>query len=283
MSQKIRLMKPADLDFAAACIRAEGWLSESRLAIEDFMAYDPAGCFIAEVDGQRAGLCVATGYLHHGFIGELIVVPEQRGHGIGTALFTYAMEYLQARGVHTIALDGDAPGVPIYEKAGFRKVCRSLRFYGSIPGGKHSYVRKMSHADLEVVCRLDADLFGADRSFFLRRKVSGYPNLCFIAEQTDALLGYLVARPGEGVIAIGPWAVNPRLAHPLALLEQLSLVALGKRLRIGVLESNQPAVLLLRATPGLVEGQASWRMMLGEGSGFGDHQWLYAIGSAAKG
>jgi len=67
------------------------------------------------------------------------------------------------------------------------------------------------------------------------------------------------------------------------LLEQLALAVPGERLRIGVLESNQHAVSLLRATPGLVEGLPSWRMVLGESQSLGDHPWLYAIGSAAKG
>ena len=283
MYEFIRLMEPADLDFAAACIRAEGWLGEARPAIADFLAYDPQGCFIAEVDRQRAGLCVATGYQQHGFIGELIVVPEQRGRGLGTALFTRAVAYLHARGVNSIALDGDAPGIPIYEKAGFRKVCRSLRFYGSVPGAAHAFVRGLSHADLERVCLLDAQLFGDDRSFYLRRRFECCPRLCFAAERDGELLGYLLARPGQGVISIGPWAVCPEPPRPLALLQQLAAVVPDQRLRIGVLESNQPAVALLRATPGLEEGQSSWRMVLGGGDGPGHHQWLYAIGSAAKG
>jgi ribosomal protein S18 acetylase RimI-like enzyme len=283
MPYSIRLMEPADLDFAAACTHAEGWSAETRPAFEDFLAYHPAGCFIAQASRQPAGLCVATPYLRHGFIGALIVLPEHRGRGLGTALFSRAVEHLQDSNILSIALDGDAAGIPIYEKAGFRKICCSLRFYGRVPGRAHSYIRQMSPSDLEWVCRLDAELFGDERSFFLWRSFERYPNLCFVAGQAGAPLGYLFARQGEGLISVGPWAVLPELTHPLALLEQLAMVEEGERLRIGVLESNQSAVRILRAASGLVEGPASWRMVLGQGNGPGDNQSLYAIGSAARG
>jgi ribosomal protein S18 acetylase RimI-like enzyme len=276
-------MEPADLDFAAACIRNEGWRGDTRQSVADFLAYDPKGCLIAEIEGQRAGLCIATGYRHSGFIGELIVVPEQRRHGIGTALFTHAVDYLHSIGVSCIALDADAPGIPIYEKAGFRKMHRSLRFYGNVTGKANPSIRQMSPTDMQQICLLDAQLFGDDRSFFLRRILERCPEFCFIAEQDGELVGYLLARPGQGVLSVGPWALRPEQPHPLALLEQLALVVPFERLRIGVLETNQLAAALLRSTPGLAEGQACWRMLLGEGNSPGEHKWLYAVGSAAKG
>jgi len=77
----IRLMTPNDLAFAAGLARAEGWRSETRLSFEDFLAHDPGGCFIAEVDGQPAGMCVATRYRQNGFIGELIVARFEGSRG----------------------------------------------------------------------------------------------------------------------------------------------------------------------------------------------------------
>ena len=59
-SLHIRTMDPPDLDFAAACTAAEGWLTETRQSFDGFYAYDPAGCFVAELDGKRVGICVAN-------------------------------------------------------------------------------------------------------------------------------------------------------------------------------------------------------------------------------
>ena len=276
-------MKPADIGFAAVCARAEGWSGQTGHVFEGFLAYDPKGCFIAEVAGQQAGICVATAYQRHGFIGTLIVAPNFRRAGIGTKLFTHAVRYLLDFGVQTISLDGDTPGIPIYLKAGFRKVCLSLRFNGSIPGVEKPYIQPMSLNDLEAVFALDFELFGDDRSFFLRRKYEHNPELSLVAKQDGTLFGYLLASPGEGVISVGPWAARPEMANPLALLERLALVVPDGPLRIGVLESNHPAVAHLRAMPGLIECEPSWRMVLGDARWPGSSAWLYAIGSPAKG
>jgi GNAT superfamily N-acetyltransferase len=276
-------MKPSDIDFATACTCAEGWAGQTRLVFDDFLAHDPKGCFIAEVKGQRAGICVATAYKQHGFIGMLIVTMDYRGHGLGTALFTHSVGYLSNRGIGSIALDADPLGIPIYEKAGFRKVCRSLRFNGNILGESHPPIQPMLPYDFRAVCTKDEELFGDDRSFFLRRKYERNPERCFVAKEDDALLGYLLADTGDKVISVGPWAVCPELSRPLALLQQLALVIPGKRMRIGVLESNKPVATLLRAMPGLVESEPSWRMVLGKEDIPNRSQWLYAIGSPAKG
>ncbi|MCJ7587284.1 MAG: hypothetical protein MUQ00_05195 [Candidatus Aminicenantes bacterium] len=69
----IRTMRDADLDFAAESAALENWPSETREAFENFLGYDPAGCFVAEIDGRPAGICVATAYRRSGFVGEIIV------------------------------------------------------------------------------------------------------------------------------------------------------------------------------------------------------------------
>lgn len=281
----IRQMTPADTEFAFVCTQAEGWISETREIFQDFLAFDPAGCLVAEQAGEPVGMCVAVAYRENGFIGELIVIPEMRGRGFGRALLSRAVEYLQRQGIQNILLDGDLEAVPIYEKAGFQKICKSLRFYGQLenfhaPGEN---IRQMEASDLEAICRMDEALFGDDRSFFLRRLFERHPNLCCVAEIDGQVAGYILARPGVGLLTIGPWAASERLGNPAALLENIAHQAAGLRLRIGVLEDNQAAVALLRSYPGLEEGEYSWRMALGGSARLGNHPHLYTIGTAAKG
>ena len=129
----IRRMEASDIDFAFACTSAEGWQSKKE-AFEGFLAHDPAGCFVGELDGRRIGICVGTKYQSHGFIGNLIVVRDMRGRGYGGRLFKHAIQYLQSSGVESVFLDGASDAVPIYEKAGFRRICKSLRFVGKVEG-----------------------------------------------------------------------------------------------------------------------------------------------------
>jgi ribosomal protein S18 acetylase RimI-like enzyme len=278
----IRRMTPDDLDFAFGLVQAEGWRGQTRLSFEDFLAHDPDGCFIVEADGQAAGMCVATRYRQNGFIGELIVTPGQRGRGLGSAIFAHAVRYLQNAGITNLYLDGDAPGIPIYEKAGFRKVCLSRRFNGQVSGGEALQVHPAAPANLSMILRVDRALFGDDRSFFLRRRFERHPELCFVAEEGRQVLGYIMAHPADGVVNVGPWAALPGLPARL-LLERLALAVPGAGLRIGALDSNPRAIDLLRSLPGLQEDTPCWRMALGPQETLGSSGWLYATGSPAAG
>jgi ribosomal protein S18 acetylase RimI-like enzyme len=280
----LRGMLPADLNFAARCTAAEGWLTETRLGFEGFMAHDPAGCFVAEVDGQPVGIGVATCYGQYGFVGELIVIEEMRGRGIGGRLLDHAVGYLRRRGVQNVLLDGVARAVPLYERAGFRKICHSLRFSGSVPGGTSPHVRRMQPADLEAVFALDRRAFGADRSFFLKRLLDLYPELCHVLERDGQVAGFIAGRRGSGLaVAIGPWVVLPEAGSPGDLLRSLAAQAAGSSLSLGVLETNVQAVETIRSFGLSERPQPPWRMALGPSADLGTSPLAYAIGSPAKG
>jgi len=294
----IRGMTAADIDFATALTHAAGWSSESLDSFAAFLAHDADGCFIAEAGGEKAGVCVATKYSRSGFIGELIVSKHLRLLGIGQLLFQRALDYLLAARLESIYLDGDLNAVSFYEKMGFRKACRSLRFRGKFKGKKHAHIRHLQSEDLDRLCALDRELFGDDRGFFLRRRAASFPRMCLVAERQGEITGWIMARPGDGLLAVGPWAaLAPGDAAPL--LEHLASEHGTEALRVGVLEKNAEAARLLRSWPGLQEGIHSWRMVRGPSdplSGdrvearrdglqgrLGDHPALYAIGSGAKG
>ncbi|MCX6555974.1 MAG: GNAT family N-acetyltransferase [Candidatus Aminicenantes bacterium] len=279
----IRVMTPADIDFATGLTHAAGWASESLDVFTGFLEHDAPGCFIAEAGGEKAGVCIATKYVKNGFIGELVVSQHMRLLAIGQMLFKKALDHLLAAGLENIYLDGDLNAVSYYESMGFRKVCRSLRFRGRIKGKKHAHLRHANPGDLEQLCDLDRELFGDDRGFFLRRRVENYPGLCLVCEQEGRLRGWIMARPGDGLLAIGPWAALAGNEEAASLLEQLASENSMAAFRIGVLEKNTEAVRLLRSWPGLQETIHSWFMVRGKSDRLGNHPALYAVGSGAKG
>jgi len=280
----IRLMQASDLDFAAECTAREGWASEARQEFEGFLAYDPGGCFVAEVDERHVGICIATAYGEFGFVGELIVVEAMRGRRIGRTLLEHAVEYLQTRGARTIFLDGVLGAISLYERVGFHRVCRSLRFYGAMQGISHARVRALRAEDLDSVAVLDRGAFGANRRFFLARRLASYPELCFALEREGEVTGFILGRRGHGRVTAGPWVAGPDVERPSALLERLALeISDQKDLSVGVLETNTQAVAQLRAF-GLTEHPKSpWRMALGPSGPYGIPAQCYAIGSPAKG
>jgi len=197
-------------------------------------------------------------------------------------LLERAIAYLHGRGTQSIFLDGVTAAVPLYERLGFRQVCRSLRFAGAIAGRSLASVRAMRAADLETISRIDRPAFGADRAFFLRRRLALYPELCKVLVCDGEISGYIVGRRGWNSVSAGPWVVRPEVPGAAALLESLAAEAPEARISLGVLETNGQAVETIRAL-GLVERpDPPWRMVLGAGE-LGASPQLYAIGSAAKG
>jgi len=283
MQITIRTMQPSDLDFAAACTAGEGWISETRQVFDGFYAHDANGCFIAQAGDAHVGICVATCYGTAGFIGELIVVPEMRHRGIGRQLMEHATDYLQRRGAQGIYLDGVVAAVPLYERLGFRKICRSLRFSGTLPGRTHSTIRPMHHDDLDAVGQLDRTAFGADRRFFLEQRARQHPELCKVLVQDGDIHGFVLGRCSEGLVSAGPWVVKTDADHPERLLESLASEAGDRTLSLGVLETNKPAAAIIRSLGFSERADPPWRMVHGAAGQLGAGPMCYAIGSPAKG
>jgi ribosomal protein S18 acetylase RimI-like enzyme len=280
---RVRAMTAADIDFAIERIREAGWASQSREVFAAFLDHDPHGCFVAEAGKERAGICIATRYRHNAFIGELVVKRDRRILGAGRVLLARALAYLDGQGIRDTFLDGDLNAVPYYEAVGFKKIGRSLRFRGGIRGKTHPDVRPLHSADLDGICARDLEFFGDDRSFFLRRFATLHPELFFVRENDHGICGYIMAKPGQELLAVGPWADWRPGENSAHLLEHLAAASGAGVFRIGVMESNEKAAALIRSFPGLSETPYCWFMGRGDSRRLGNHPALYAIGSGAKG
>jgi ribosomal protein S18 acetylase RimI-like enzyme len=279
----IRSMRQEDLAFAAECTAAEGWASENYTTLEGFYMSDQHSCLVAELGGHRVGICVATCYANSGFIGELIVRPEQRGMGVGQAFLDHGVSYLKNKGVETVYLDGVLKAVELYERNGFHKVCRSWRFFGQVTANSSPRVRRMAFGDMPEVVALDKRSFGEDRSFFLRRRLAIYPELSYVQVVGGDIAGYILGRSGEGWISAGPWVMSEQIENPGELLSAFALSVGGQPFSLGILDVNRKACDFLRSL-GFVEAEDSpWRMALGASEDLGTSPQCFAVGSAAKG
>jgi ribosomal protein S18 acetylase RimI-like enzyme len=279
----IRVMEEADLTFAAECTAAEGWVSENQTTLEGFFIHEPKGCLIAEAKERPVGICFASFYGKSGFIGELIVRPEARGKGVGAALLNQGLKVLKDRGVETVYLDGVVKAVELYERNGFRKVCRSSRFSGHMAGKPSTPVRQMVISDLEQVFRLDGSSFGADRSFFLRRRLELFPELSYVMMDHERVTGFILGRCGEGWVSAGPWVISEDAENPVELLDSFALQAGDRPISIGILETNHQACHLIRSLGFVERVESPWRMAHGRSADLGASPSCFAVGSAAKG
>jgi len=276
-------MLSSDIEFAFKCTSSEGWRGETKEVFESFLSYDPKGCFIAEINSQKIGISVATPYRNNGFIGELIVIKEMRGHGYGKQLFRHTVDYLKSRGLKDIYLDADAEAVSLYERFGFRKITQTLRFIGKVEE-KESSVSKMNAKDLQDVCLLDNQLFADDRSFFLKRRFKLFPELCIISRNGKAINGYILGRPGLNIISVAPLVVlDNNMLTATTLMEAIAQETGGHALYAGILESNRDAVKFFTSLQNFKQKTPGWYMVLGNANDLGMNNKLYTIGSAAKG
>jgi len=279
----IRELTHADLPFAASCTAAEGWLNEDLSTLEGFFLYDPHGCLVAELDHQRLGMCFTTSYGRSGFIGELIVIPEARGQGIGARLLNHGVQLLHQGGVEAIYLDGVLKAVDLYERNGFSKISRSWRFAGRLPGRLDQRVRRMTAGDLDQVCALDHLSFGADRSFFLKRRYKLFPQLSFVMMNEDEVIGYILGRCHPGRLSAGPWVMREGAGDLPVLLQAVALEAGEQTISLGVLDLNREAIDLLHSMGFMESMDSPWRMVWGKDNYLGASTRCFAIGSAAKG
>jgi hypothetical protein len=211
------------------------------------------------------------------------VRPDVRGKGIGAALLTRGVGYLETRGAETVYLDGVLKAVELYERNGFRKICRSWRFSGQLPGKNSSRVLQMTKEHLEQVAELDKVYFGVDRRFFLQRRFAHFPELCKVSIEGKHITGYIMGRSGETWVSAGPWVREGTDSNPAELLEALAVEAGERSISLGILQSNLHACDLVRALGFEAHDDSPWRMARGKPGKLGATLQCMAVGSAAKG
>jgi ribosomal protein S18 acetylase RimI-like enzyme len=273
-----------DLEFAAFLTKKEGWHSETIKELGSYFAHDREGCLIAEIDGNRIGICFATAYKTSGFIGELIVENSYRNSGIGRLLMEKAIQFLQTKSIKTIFLDGVQKAIPLYESLGFDTICRSLRFFGEIEPKESPEIRNLNNEDLENICILDQNVFGDDRSFFLRQRFTNYPELSLVHMKYGKIQAYLFGRVGNGGwVTAGPWVNFNTPNEQLSILSHFQSTIGNQPFSIGVLENRKSIIKELSLNGMHPRNDPPTRMILGEGKNLGDNQFCFAIGSPAKG
>ncbi|MBI2838068.1 MAG: GNAT family N-acetyltransferase [Acidobacteria bacterium] len=276
----IEKLTEADISFAVGMTAAEGWDS-SRGSFEMHVAHDSDGCFVAKFGTGPVGMITTTRFANTGWIGNLIVRPEQRGWGIGRALMQCAIDWLEAAEVRTLCLEGDPPGVPLYTSLGFIPQFESPRFrLDATPHIRPIDSTDLDAGDVAAVCELDAAVCGEDRSRFLalvlRDSLGAYR-----FPHSGLLEGFLSVQPSGSRARIGPWAASNEAAAESLL--QAALANLEGRAVVVAVPGPCASSARLLATHGFVRTPSSLRMVRGPAFSSGHPESLYALINGAVG
>lgn len=270
-------MTPVDVAAGMRLKEIAGW-NQTKEDWERFLRAEPEGCFVAEWNGQVAGTVTTIVYENRfAWIGMVLVDPQLRGKGIGTALLQKALDHLDAKKVPCVKLDATPQGKPIYARLGFQSEYEIER---------HSLTREIGPKDspatvsggaekLEALLKMDSEVFGADRSALLRSLADSAPELVTIARHEGTVQGFALGRKGSRADHLGPWVASNALAAR-EVLEGFLLHSRRQVVFVDVVRDNPWAPALL-AGNGFQFSRTLTRMYRGENGHPGRPDLLCAI------
>jgi GNAT superfamily N-acetyltransferase len=260
MTISIRPLLPGDVPAALGVFHAVGW-GDRRQTVDFFGGLADSVLLVAEVRGHIAGVSGATAFgteptPRSGWVHNVVVHPEQRRAGVGTALTEGAMTWLESRGVRAMLLLATESGRPVYERLGFTASIRYAALEcpaAATPPELPSRVRPARASDLPAILALDARATGEDRSAAIEPVVP---------------TGWVVAdgRHVTGFYLPCAWHQGPAVAEDPD--SGRALIELALRLRspapmwVGLPESNRDALDHLAAL-GAIATRYATRMWIG--------------------
>jgi len=199
----IRTMRRDEVDLAVEWAAAEGW----NPGLHDagcFLAADPQGFLVGELDGEPVAVISAVRYgRDFGFVGFYIVRPGARGRGYGLAIWGEAMRRLEGRNV---GLDGVVEQQANYRKSGFELAHRNVRYEGRGSGSAERAPGIVDLASLpfEELLAYDRPFFPAERRAFLSEWIAQPEAAALGLTSGGRLAGYGVRRRCRNGFKIGP-------------------------------------------------------------------------------
>jgi len=221
----IRALTAVDLDACEAlATRAYGRRDTWRSDIQLYLDLEPAGCYVAVLDGRVVGLGGGINYGPFAWIGLMGVHPDLQGQGIGRSILDRILSWAQAQQCPVTVLDASDSGAPLYSHAGFVDQGKTTLFGHESNGmGAHAAqcrVSVLGDADLTDVLAFDCHIFGADRSRVLSGLLAQNRNRAFLVhDNSGAVAGYVIAQPGR----IGPWLAGSSEHAEVLLVAALTL------------------------------------------------------------
>ena len=279
---KIERMDISEIDFAHHLTEVEKW-GVSKEELLTLHSFSPNSLFVAKRDNSEEliGIIVVVPYKTFSFIGNVIVLKEYRGKGIGIQLMKYAINYVENLGIPSILLDAIVNIIPWYEGLGFKKCYKSFRLKGKIHAQNNSkspFVRLMTFDDLKKVFELDLKHFKANRSVLLMDIFTTFPELCKVIDRNGIITSFIMGVRRSTNIKLGPWIVDDIEDKPQILIE--SYYHENYEIYMGILEINKEALKIAQRC-GLIVNYYSVRMNFGEKISISPG--LYAIGGPDRG
>ncbi|MGP2438756.1 GNAT family N-acetyltransferase [Streptomyces sp. JW3] len=214
----IRRLTFRDLTACADLSEDRGWPREEHkwglllTAGKGYGIDDPGGGLVAACTVTEYGLPERPSLAA---VGMVLVAARHARRGVGRRLMRHVMTAL---GPTPLTLHATPNGRPLYEELGFKVTGGAEMVRGRFsPDGSASRIatRAATAEDLTTVLRLDAEVFGTDRTHIITR-LPAFADRFRVAEENGRLLGYAAAWPTTDSLVVGPLiARDPETAKAL--------------------------------------------------------------------
>lgn len=206
-----------DLLAIARLREAVGW-AVHEWALRAVIGVPHARCILVEGGGALAAVGSGIVYGPIGFVGNMVVHPDHRRRGIGSAVLAEVTGFLDDAGCARLELNATPEGRPLYERHGFvsRGDSATTRIARDIGLARDDtiHVRVASAADLDEVAAYDRPRFGGDRRPLLSMLLADGTARLLAAARNGSLAGYACVRLDAP--RIGPFlADDPAVAETL--------------------------------------------------------------------
>src|SRR5262245_23135919 len=238
-------MTAADLAFADSLRALAGW-NQTLNDWKRLLAHEPQGCFLAEWDRVPTGTATTTCYGSDlAWIGMVLVHPDYRRRGVGTALLQRCLDYLNGRGIYCIKLDATPAGRPVYERLGFQSEWALARWehacVGQTSAVSTAEFRSWQNSDARLIEAIDRRAFGVSRQSLLQAMANESLHALAHKSEHGGNDGVGMLRDGSRALYLGP-AVAASPAAGASLVQGLLTHVVGKQVFWDIPEPNTTAV-----------------------------------------
>ena len=266
------------------------------------MSMAPGGCLLTEEGGTPAAVTTLIRYGDEAWIGTVLVHPDCRGQGVGSAIVEAALRRASEADVRTVRIHSYIRTQKFYEGLGFKveSGMTAIRFKTSPHDDglvedsfelSPALARPMTAKDLGGVLGMDRRVFGSRRDRLIERGLEEFPGLAHVAEVDGCgVAAFAQARGGIGGVELGPLAIDPGmdaaraadLARALCRPILQFAAKLGEGVELSCYRSNRPAFALFTDL-GFVEGFETVQMVLGEKRRGPDPMGIWTLCALEKG
>lgn len=264
---QIKSLTEKDYAFAVDLANTMDW----NMATEDFefmASLEPEGCFLLAEGSKRIGIATCISYGKVGWFGNLIVKPEYRNTGYGSALVNHAIAYLNSKGVETVGLYAYSDLVAFYESFGFMlDEDFSVLHAQQVISVSANVLPEMQKSEFPAINRFDSQCFGGDRKRLLESIILDRDNVSYSISDGPQLVGYAAATIYEKMAWIGPLVCQEQRQDDALLLIRAVLAKLDRKSVYVVVPKKDTFLLDAFSFFGFIEEFSVSRMFLGQAVG----------------